>query len=104
MARPLLKAIFEDLKHGWANIVFGVKPRYGLIGMERSRPQETAIRLKLHAEQGIRQAGEVVVVDARVDERRGKANLCPVSRAPGSQIDLGYWRSQRLPAECSSPR
>ena len=75
MTVPPLGAILEDLHYCGANIVFGIQPRQRLIGMEGSLPMEISILVKLHAEQGIRQRGEVVVVDAGIDESRRKADL-----------------------------
>lgn len=75
MTIPPLRAILEDLHDCGANIMFGIQPRQRPIRVERCLPMEAAILVKLHAEQGIRQGGEIIVVDAGIDESCGKADL-----------------------------
>lgn len=77
--RPLVESIFEDLQYRRTNIMFGIEPRQGFVRVERCPPLEPAVRLKLHAEQRVSQAGEVVVVDACVDERCRQTDLLVVS-------------------------
>ena len=75
MSRPFSRAVFEDLKHSGPDIVFRVEPGKSLVRMEGCGPAEASIRLELHAEEWVGETGEVVVVDARVDESSGYANL-----------------------------
>lgn len=75
MPRPFSRAVLEDLKHGGPNIVFRVEPGNRLVRVEGCGPTEAAIRLELHAEKWVGETGEIVVVDARVDEGSGYANL-----------------------------
>lgn len=46
--------------------------------MEWRLPYEASVRLQLHAEEGVGKAGEVVVVDAGVDEGGWKSDLADV--------------------------
>ena len=62
--------------------MFCVEPWERLIGVKGGCPLESAVFLKLHAEQWIWQAGEVVVVDARVDKGRGKTDLYSIQSCP----------------------
>jgi hypothetical protein len=50
--------------------VLGVQPRQRLVWVERGLPFEAVVFLKLHAEEGVGEAGEVVVINAAVDECR----------------------------------
>jgi hypothetical protein len=69
--------------------VLRVKPRKLLIGVERCAPHEAAVALVLHAKQGEVEAGEVVVIDAAVDESCRQADLADVL------LDGELWRPQR---------
>lgn len=71
VTRPFAKAIFKDLDHTRAHVVFGVQPRERLVRMERGGPAKTAVGLQFHAEERVVQTGEVVVVDAGIDECGG---------------------------------
>lgn len=59
--------------------MFGIEPRQVFIGMEGGRPLKGTVGLELHAEEWIRQAREVVVVDTGVDKCSRETNLLPVS-------------------------
>lgn len=77
-ASPLPRPILEDLQHGGPDIMFGIEPRQRDVRMEGGPPLEAAVGLKVHAEERIRQAGEVVVVDTRIDEGGGEADLADI--------------------------
>ncbi len=55
--------------------MFCVQPWLGRVGLKRGFPFEAAIFLQFHAEQRVRKTGEVVIVDAGVDERSGETHL-----------------------------
>lgn len=77
MTRPFSMAIFKDLEHSRADVVFCVQPRERLVRVERGRPAKTAVGLQFHAEERIVETGKVVVVDAGIDECGGQSNLLP---------------------------
>lgn len=75
MSMPLLRTILEDLQQGRSDIVLGVQPGKWRLRVKGSVPFKTAIRHQLHLEQRIRETGEIVVVDPRIDKRRGQTQL-----------------------------
>jgi hypothetical protein len=58
------------LQHGGTDVVFGVEPRERDVRVERGLPSERAVWLEFHAEKGIRQTGEVVIVYPSIQKRR----------------------------------
>lgn len=75
---PFLRAVLEDLQQGRSHVVLGVQPGEWDLRIERRTPFEAAVFQQLHLEERVGQAGEVVVVDAGVDEGGGHAELADV--------------------------
>lgn len=75
VTRPFSMAVFEDLQHSRAHVMFCVQPGERLVRMERGRPAKTVVGLQFHAEERVVKTGKVVVVDAGIDERGGQSNL-----------------------------
>lgn len=69
--------------------MLGVEPRQRCFRVKRGVPFETAILQQLHLEQGIRQTGEVVVVDAGVDKSSRQTQLTDII------LDGKLWRPKR---------
>ena len=55
--------------------MFRIEPRYGIIRVKRCFPHKAAIGLYFHAKEGIWKAGEIVIVDACIDECSSEASL-----------------------------
>lgn len=83
-----------------------VEPWQGFVRVEWGGPEKTTVRLKLHAEEWIGQAGEIIVVDTSVDECSRETNLLLVNSPTIATERTGVIgnSSRHLPAECSSPR
>ena len=65
-----------------------VEPWQRFVWMEWGCPLEAAVGLEFHAEKGIGQTGEIIVVDACIDECCWKANLEHVSLLLNCLIQL----------------
>lgn len=68
VAIPTLGALLEDLKQGRPHVVLGIKPGKIVVRVKGGLPHKALVGLQLHAKQGIRQTGEIVVVDSGVDK------------------------------------
>lgn len=77
-AIPLARAFLEQLEDGGADVVLRVEPGKFLVGVEGGLPNEAAVVLMLHAEEGKVEAGEVVVVNAAVDKGGGQSDLADI--------------------------
>jgi len=75
MPGPFSRTIFEDLQQRWSDIMLCIEPWLGRVWVERRFPFEAAVLLQFHAKQRVRETGEVVVVDACINERSWKINL-----------------------------
>lgn len=75
MSGPLLGPILENLYDCRTNVMLRIQPWQGFVRVEGRSPCKTPVGLKLHTKEGIRKAGEIVVVDARVNEGGWEANL-----------------------------
>lgn len=78
MARPFPWTVFEDLQDCRPDVVFGVEPGERDVWVKGRLPFEAAVGFQFHAEERIWQAGEVVVIDARIYKGRGQADLSDV--------------------------
>lgn len=73
--------------------MLGIEPGKRLVGCKGGLPDEAAVGLKVHAEERVGLGGEIVVVDAAVDKRRGHVERAHVL------LDLELWlpHGQGLP-------
>lgn len=89
MTMPSLGTILENLQQGRPNIMLDIQPRQLDIGMKRRMPLKAPVRHQLHLKQRIRQAGEIIIVDPRVDKGGGQLQL------PDIVLDGELGRPQR---------
>lgn len=108
MSGPLLGPILENLDDCRTNIMLRVQPWQGFVRVEGRSPCKTPIRLQFHAKERIRKTGEVIIVDAGVNEGGWEANLSPSVLLGSPQ--LAKAKSPRgqgpatVPGGCSFPR
>lgn len=75
---PLLRPVLEDLKQGRAHVVLSIQPWQGSLGIERRTPLETAIIEEFHLKERVRETGEIIIVDARIDKSGRQSQLAHV--------------------------
>lgn len=57
--------------------MLGIQPWQGFVGVKGRSPRKAPVGLKFHAEERVRKAGEIVVVDARVNKSGRESDLYP---------------------------
>lgn len=77
MSGPLLGPILENLDDCRTNIMLRVQPWQGFVRVEGRSPCKTPVGLQFHAKERIRKTGEIIVVDASVNEGGREADLSP---------------------------
>lgn len=78
MTKPSLGPILENLQQSRPNIMFRIQPRQRRIRLKWRMPLKAPIRQQLHLKQWIRQTGEIIIVNPRIDKRRGQFQLAHI--------------------------
>lgn len=78
MTKPSLGPILENLQQSRPNIMFRIQPRQRRIRLKRRMPLKAPIRQQLHLKQRIWQTGEIIIVNPRIDKRRGQLQLAHI--------------------------